>query len=161
MKNLQDTRIDNVYFLEKSCRKMYTIFSAVQRQRRKGDVMTSFGLAACSAICYHAGSSLTSVVRTHRPIHSYGLMVTSVTNSGNCPKKIVETYWHGFIKKDETQILTKDFLNRFWPGNLFERFLVALLVLWLEYTRVKTNRFCILNVHNLSSCSLVTTIMWF
>jgi hypothetical protein len=31
---------------------MYTIFSAVQRQQRKSDVMTSFGLTACSAIYY-------------------------------------------------------------------------------------------------------------
>jgi hypothetical protein len=31
---------------------MYTIFSAVQRQLRKSDVMTSFGLTACSAIYY-------------------------------------------------------------------------------------------------------------
>jgi hypothetical protein len=51
-KNLQDTGIDNVFFLEKSCRKMYTIFSAVQRQQRKSDVMTSFGLAATSAVYY-------------------------------------------------------------------------------------------------------------
>jgi hypothetical protein len=58
MKNLQDAGIDHVFFLEKSCRKMYTIFSAVQRQLRKSDVMTSFGLAACSAVYYHAGSSL-------------------------------------------------------------------------------------------------------
>jgi hypothetical protein len=29
---------------------MYTIFSAVQRQQRKSDVMTSFGLTACSAV---------------------------------------------------------------------------------------------------------------
>jgi hypothetical protein len=49
---LQDTGIDNVFFLEISCRKMYTIFSAVQRQQRKSDVMTSFGLAACSAVYY-------------------------------------------------------------------------------------------------------------
>jgi hypothetical protein len=34
---------------------MYTIFSVVQRQQMKSDVMTYFGLAACSAI---AGSSL-------------------------------------------------------------------------------------------------------
>jgi hypothetical protein len=51
-KNLQDAGIDNVFFLEKSCRKMYTFFSAVQRQQRKNDVMTSFGLAACSAVYY-------------------------------------------------------------------------------------------------------------
>jgi hypothetical protein len=52
-KNLQDTAgIDNAFFLEKSCRKMYAIFSAVQRQQRKSDVMTSFGLAACSAVYY-------------------------------------------------------------------------------------------------------------
>jgi hypothetical protein len=51
-KNLQDTGIDKVFFLEKSRRKMYTIYSAVQRQQRKSDVMTSFGLAACSAVYY-------------------------------------------------------------------------------------------------------------
>jgi hypothetical protein len=51
-KNLQDAGIDNVFFLEKSCRKMYTIFSAVQRQQRKSDVMTSFVLTACSAVYY-------------------------------------------------------------------------------------------------------------
>jgi hypothetical protein len=52
-------RYRHVFFLKKSCRKMYTIFSAVQRQRqqRKSDVMTSFGLAACSAVYYHAGFS--------------------------------------------------------------------------------------------------------
>jgi hypothetical protein len=44
-KNLQDTGIA-------SCRKMYTIFSAVQRQRGKSDVMTSFGLTACNAVYY-------------------------------------------------------------------------------------------------------------
>jgi hypothetical protein len=51
-KNLQDTGIDDVFFLEKYCRKMYTIFSAVQRQQRKSDVMMSFGLTACSAVYY-------------------------------------------------------------------------------------------------------------
>jgi hypothetical protein len=51
-KNLQDTGIDNVFFFEKSCRKMYTMFSAVQRQQRKSDVMTSFSLTACSAVYY-------------------------------------------------------------------------------------------------------------
>jgi hypothetical protein len=56
MKNQQDAGMDNVFFLEKSCRKMYTIFSAVQRQQRKSDVMTSFGLTACSAVYYHARS---------------------------------------------------------------------------------------------------------
>jgi hypothetical protein len=48
MKNMQDTGIDNVFFLEKSCRKIYTIFSAV-RQQRKSDVMTSFGLTPPTA----------------------------------------------------------------------------------------------------------------
>jgi hypothetical protein len=51
-KNLHDTGIDNVLFLEKSCRKMYAIFSAVQCQQRKSGVMTSFGLTACSAVYY-------------------------------------------------------------------------------------------------------------
>jgi hypothetical protein len=44
-KNLQDTGIDNVLFwinpVEKST-----------RQQRKSDVMTSFGLTACSAVYY-------------------------------------------------------------------------------------------------------------
>jgi hypothetical protein len=31
---------------------MYTIFSVVQRQQRKSDVMTSFGLTACSTVYY-------------------------------------------------------------------------------------------------------------
>jgi hypothetical protein len=31
---------------------MYTIFSAVQRQQRKSDVMAYFGLTACSAVYY-------------------------------------------------------------------------------------------------------------
>jgi hypothetical protein len=31
---------------------MYTIFSVVQRQQRKSDVMTYFGLTACSAVYY-------------------------------------------------------------------------------------------------------------
>jgi hypothetical protein len=35
---------------------MYTIFSAVLRQQRKSDVMTSFGLTAHSAVYYQAGS---------------------------------------------------------------------------------------------------------
>jgi hypothetical protein len=37
---------------------MYTIFSAVQRQQRKSDAMTYFGLTARSAVYYHADSSL-------------------------------------------------------------------------------------------------------
>jgi hypothetical protein len=49
-KNLQAAGIDNVLFLEKSCRKMYTIFSAVQRQQRKSDVMMYFGHSARSAV---------------------------------------------------------------------------------------------------------------
>jgi hypothetical protein len=58
MKKLQDAGIDNVFSLKKSCRKIHTIFFAVQRQQRKSDVMTYFGLTACSAVYYHAGSSL-------------------------------------------------------------------------------------------------------
>jgi uncharacterized membrane protein YhfC len=50
-KNLQDAGMDNVFFLEKSCRKMYTIFSAVQRQQRKS-------LTACSAVYYQVAHSL-------------------------------------------------------------------------------------------------------
>jgi hypothetical protein len=41
---------------EKSARRRYRqcflFFSAVQRQQRKSDVMTSFGLTACSAVYY-------------------------------------------------------------------------------------------------------------
>jgi hypothetical protein len=66
MKNLQYAGIDNVFVSEKSCRKMYTIFSAVQRQQRKSDVMTSFGLTACSAVYYHAGSSLAAPAAPRR-----------------------------------------------------------------------------------------------
>jgi hypothetical protein len=52
VKNLQDTGIDNVFSWENPSRKMYTIFSAVQRQQSKSDVMTYFGLTACSAVYY-------------------------------------------------------------------------------------------------------------
>jgi hypothetical protein len=40
MKNLQDGRYRQCFLLDKSCRKMYTIFSPVLRQQRKSDVMT-------------------------------------------------------------------------------------------------------------------------
>jgi hypothetical protein len=53
MKNLQDARIDNVLFWINPVEK-----SAVLCQQRKSDVLTSFGLAACSAIYYKAGSPL-------------------------------------------------------------------------------------------------------
>jgi hypothetical protein len=46
--------------LDKSCRKMYTIFSAVLRQQGKSDVITSFGHTARSAIYYQAGSPLSN-----------------------------------------------------------------------------------------------------
>jgi hypothetical protein len=51
-------RYRQCFLLDKSCRKMYTIFSAVLRQQRKSDVITSFGLTACSAVYYQAGSPL-------------------------------------------------------------------------------------------------------
>jgi hypothetical protein len=38
---------------------MYTIFSAVQRQQRKSDVMTYFGLTACSAVYYQVPHCIT------------------------------------------------------------------------------------------------------
>jgi hypothetical protein len=44
------------FLLDKSCRKMHTIFSAVLRQQRKCDVMTYFGHYARSAIYHKAGS---------------------------------------------------------------------------------------------------------
>jgi hypothetical protein len=52
-------RYGQCFLFGKTCRKMYTIFSAVQRQQRKSDVMTSFGFTASSAVYYHAGSSFT------------------------------------------------------------------------------------------------------
>jgi hypothetical protein len=51
-------RYRQCFLLDKSCRKMsgkmHTIFSAVLRQKRKSDVMTSFGHATRSAIYYKA-----------------------------------------------------------------------------------------------------------
>jgi hypothetical protein len=58
MKSLQDAGIDNDFVLDKSCTKMYTIFSAVQRQHTKSDVMTCFGHSASSAVDYKADSPL-------------------------------------------------------------------------------------------------------
>jgi hypothetical protein len=49
-KNLQDAGIDNVFFLEKSCGKMYTIFPRCNVNRGK---VTSFGLTACSNVYYY------------------------------------------------------------------------------------------------------------
>jgi hypothetical protein len=43
------------FLLDKSCRKMCTIFSAVLRQQRTSDVMTTCGLSARSAVYYEAG----------------------------------------------------------------------------------------------------------
>jgi hypothetical protein len=51
-------RYRQCFLSEKSCRKMYKIFSAVLRQQRKSDVMTSFGHSAHSAIYYKADSPL-------------------------------------------------------------------------------------------------------
>jgi hypothetical protein len=44
--------------LDKSCRKMHTIFSAVLRQQKKSDVMTYFGHPARSAVYCEVGSPL-------------------------------------------------------------------------------------------------------
>jgi hypothetical protein len=60
MKNLQDAGIDDVFLLEKSRRKMTAV---ERRQLRKSDVMMSFGLTACSAVYYHACSSLAVNIR--------------------------------------------------------------------------------------------------
>jgi hypothetical protein len=48
------------FLSDKSCiyRIMYTIVSAVLRQQRKSDVMTSFGHSARSTVYYQAGSPL-------------------------------------------------------------------------------------------------------
>jgi hypothetical protein len=52
-------RRDRHCFLwDNSCRKMYTIFSAMLRQQRKSDVMTSFSLTTRSAVYYKADSSI-------------------------------------------------------------------------------------------------------
>jgi hypothetical protein len=63
-------RYRQCFILDKSCRKMYTIFSAVQRKQRKSDVMTCFGHFARSAIYYRGGYPLTTgkhrAVRTHQ-----------------------------------------------------------------------------------------------
>jgi hypothetical protein len=45
-------RYTQCFLLDKSCRKMYTIFSTVLRQLMKSDVMTSSGLSARSAVYY-------------------------------------------------------------------------------------------------------------
>jgi hypothetical protein len=49
-------RYRQCFLFDKSCRKMYTIFSAVLRQQRKSDVMTSFGQSARSTVYYTASS---------------------------------------------------------------------------------------------------------
>jgi hypothetical protein len=46
---MQDDRYKQCFLLDKSCR---TIFSAVLRQQRKSDVMTSFGYSTRSAVYY-------------------------------------------------------------------------------------------------------------
>jgi hypothetical protein len=55
MKNMQDAGIDNVFSWRNPIQ-MYTIFSAVLRQQRKSDVMTSFSHSDRSAVYYEAGS---------------------------------------------------------------------------------------------------------
>jgi hypothetical protein len=52
MTHLQDAGIDNVFFWINPVEKC--IFSAVLRQQRQSDGMTSFGLSARSAVCYEA-----------------------------------------------------------------------------------------------------------
>jgi hypothetical protein len=51
-------RYKQCFLLDKSCRNQHTTFSAVLRQQRKSDVMTSFGHSARSTIHCKAGSSL-------------------------------------------------------------------------------------------------------
>jgi hypothetical protein len=51
-------RYKQCVLLDKSSRKMYTIFSAVLRQQRKCDVMTYFGRSDRSAVYYKADSPL-------------------------------------------------------------------------------------------------------
>jgi hypothetical protein len=49
---------------------MYTILSAVQRQQRKSDVMTYFGLAACSAVYYQVPHSANIMIIINVPFSS-------------------------------------------------------------------------------------------
>jgi hypothetical protein len=56
-------RYRQCFLLDKPCRK--TIFSAVLRQQRKSDVMTSFGHSAHSAAYYKAGSPVFCYLRKH------------------------------------------------------------------------------------------------
>jgi hypothetical protein len=51
-------RYRQCFLLDKSCRKIYTIFSVVLRQQRKSDVMTSLGHSAHSTVYYKAASPL-------------------------------------------------------------------------------------------------------
>jgi hypothetical protein len=51
---------------DKSGRKMYTILSSVQRRQRKSDVMTYFGLTACSAVYYQVPHCRFLIARTCR-----------------------------------------------------------------------------------------------
>jgi hypothetical protein len=41
-----------VFFWKNPVEKCTTIFSAMQRQQKQSDVMTSFGLTACSVVYY-------------------------------------------------------------------------------------------------------------
>jgi hypothetical protein len=58
MKNQQDAGYRQCFVLDKSCRKMYTIFSVLLYQQRKSVVMASFGHTGRSAVYYKAGSPL-------------------------------------------------------------------------------------------------------
>jgi hypothetical protein len=73
---VQGASIDNVFFWINPVEKyVYTIVSAVKRQQRKSDVMTSIGHSAQNAVCYKASSPLYGV-RTHRdPLQEKGCMV--------------------------------------------------------------------------------------
>jgi hypothetical protein len=96
MKKLQDAGIDDVFFLKKSCRNMYTIFSAVQRQQRKSDVMTYFGVTACSAVYYHAGSSLVEVaVKTTSAIARTSNINSPNIGPSSCDRSIEDLCWTG------------------------------------------------------------------
>jgi hypothetical protein len=56
----KDAGMDNVIFWMNPVDKMYTIFSAVLRQQRESDVMTSFDHSDRSAIYYASHSPLST-----------------------------------------------------------------------------------------------------
>jgi hypothetical protein len=76
-------RYRQCFILDKSCGKMYPIFSAVLRQQRKSDVMVYFGLAARSTVYYEAGSPLSDCLASIRQRErNHSLMFVSFRQMG-------------------------------------------------------------------------------